>query len=84
MSEYRINSRSISRLSAHIVWITKYRYHVLQGDVQKRCRDLLIQICNSENVRILKGVVSKDHVHIHVEYPPVLEYKCFGKEVERS
>jgi len=31
---------------------------------------LIIQICDSEDVRILKGVVSKDHVHMHIEYPP--------------
>ena len=48
----------------------KYRYHVLEGDIQKRCRSLLIQICESEGIEILKGVVSKDHVHIHIEYPP--------------
>lgn len=35
--------------------------------MQKRCRELLIQVCDSEDVRILKGVVGKDHVHIHVE-----------------
>jgi len=57
-------------LTCHIVWATKYRYHVLQGDVQKRCRELLRQVCEAEEVIILKGVVSKDHVHMHVEYPP--------------
>jgi putative transposase len=31
---------------------------------------LIVQICDSEDVQILKGVVSKDHVHIHIEYPP--------------
>ena len=72
MEDYRRSSHTVSNMSAHIVWVTKYRYHVLKGDVQKRCRDLLIQICNSENVKILKGVVSKDHVHMHVEYPPSL------------
>ena len=82
MSEYRSNSHSISRLSSHIVWITKYRYHVLQGDVQKRCRDLLIQICNSENVKILKGVESKEHVHIHVEYPPSLIISVLVKKLK--
>ena len=30
----------------------------------------MIQICDVEEVEILKGVVSKDHVHIHIEYPP--------------
>ena len=82
MGEYRINSHSISRLSAHVVWITKYRYHVLQGDVQSRCRDLIIQICNVENVTILKGVVSKDHVHIHIEYPPSLSISNLVKKLK--
>lgn len=66
---YRHGSHTISRLTVHIVWITKYRYHVLSGDIQKRCRELLIQLCDSEDVKILKGVVSKDHVHMHIEYP---------------
>jgi putative transposase len=70
MSEQRTNGHSVTRLTAHIVWSTKYRYKVLQGDIQKRCRELLIQICESEDVEILKGVVSKDHVHMHVEYRP--------------
>src|SRR5665647_1239239 len=66
----RNGSHTVSRMTAHIVWVTKYRYHVLTGDVQKRCRDIVIQICDSEDVKILKGVVSKDHVHMHIEYPP--------------
>ncbi len=43
---------------------------MLKSEIQKRCRELLIQVCDSEDVRILKGVVSKDHVHMHIEYPP--------------
>ena len=67
--ENRIGSHTTSRISVHIIWCTKYRYKVLEGEVQSRCRDLLIQVCNSEDVKILKGVVSKDHVHMHIEYP---------------
>jgi len=66
----RKGSHTTTRLTCHIVWVTKYRYHVLTGDIQKRCRELIIQVCNVEEVDILKGVVSKDHVHIHIEYPP--------------
>ncbi|CAG5016020.1 hypothetical protein DYBT9275_05462 [Dyadobacter sp. CECT 9275] len=40
------------------------------GRLKIRCRSLLIQICEAEGVQILKGVVSKDHVHMHVEYRP--------------
>lgn len=70
MDYQRSNGHTVSRLTAHIVWATKYRYPVLQGEIKIRCRALLIQICEAEDVQILKGVVSKDHVHMHIEYRP--------------
>ena len=70
MSYQRSSGHTVSRLTVHIVRSTKYRYAVLQGDIKVRCRSLLIQICEAEDVSILKGVVSKDHVHMHVEYRP--------------
>jgi len=60
----------MTRLTVHIVWVTKYRYKVLKGDIQSRCRDLIRQDCDTLEIEILKGVVSKDHVHLHVEYSP--------------
>ena len=68
----RYATHSVHHLSAHLVWVTKYRYHVLTGDVQLRARELLRQICDANDVKILKGVVSRDHVHMHVSYPPIL------------
>jgi len=68
--EQRYGSHTTSRLTAHIVWITKYRYNVLIGDIQKRCRELILQVCDIEDIKILNGVVSKDHVHIHIGYSP--------------
>lgn len=70
MDSQRSNGHSVSQLTAHLVWATKYRYAVLEGDIKLRCRSLLIQICEAEDVHILKGVVSKDHIHMHVEYRP--------------
>lgn len=68
----RHGSHTVSRISVHIVWVTKYRYKILQGDIQVRCRELIKQICDAMDIRILKGVVGKDHIHIHIEYPPRL------------
>ncbi|MEM9153791.1 MAG: IS200/IS605 family transposase [Cyanobacteria bacterium P01_F01_bin.33] len=70
MTHHRRGSYRVSRLTAHLVWVTKYRYPVLKGEIQKRCRELIIQICDSEDVRIVKGVDGKDHVYMLVEYPP--------------
>ena len=72
MKENRKGAQSTARLTAHLVWATKYRYHVLQGDIKVRCRQLLMQICDAEDVRIFSGVVSKDHIHMPIEYPPRL------------
>ena len=70
--ENRKSSHSTTNIMVHIVWITKYRYPVLKGDIKKRCHKLVIQICDSMDIRIIGGVVSKDHVHLHIEYPPKL------------
>lgn len=72
MQDTRKGSHSVHQLHLHLVWGTKYRYSVLNGEVQIRCRDLIRQTCDSLDVKILKGVVSKDHVHLHVSYPPSL------------
>ena len=70
MERNRHSSHTVTRLTVHVVWVTNYRYQVLKGDVQKRCRTLLVQICDAEDIRILTGVVGKDHVHMLLEYPP--------------
>ena len=68
----RYTAHTVTQLTVHLVWVTKYRYPVLVGDVQLRTRELIRQICDASDVRILKGVVSHDHVHIHVSRPPSL------------
>ena len=82
MKDYRYQGHTVTRLTVHLVWITKYRYKVLQGDIQKRCRELLIQVCDAEDVRILGGVVSKDHVHMHIEYLPSLSISNLVKRLK--
>ena len=82
MNKNRKGSHGLFELQVHIVWCTKYRYHVLQGDVQLRCRDLIRQSCNAMDIRILKGVVSKDHIHLHLSYPPKLSISEMAKRIK--
>ena len=78
--QFRYNNYSVTRLTTHIVWVTKYRYKILKGDIQTRTREIIIQICDAEDVKILSGVVSKDHIHIHIEYLPKLSISDFIKQ----
>lgn len=68
----RYATHSVHKLTAHIVWVTKYRYHVLKAEVQLRTRDLIRQVCDAQDVKIIKGVVSSNHVHLLISYPPKL------------
>jgi putative transposase len=72
MQNYRKTSHSTYDLKYHLVWITKYRKKVLTGLVADRVRTLIREICNQNEVEILKGHVSKDHVHLFVSVPPYL------------
>ncbi len=72
MSEYRKGSHTVYDIQYHFVWVTKYRYHVLRGEVAERARELIRQSCMSRDIKIVRGRVSKDHIHILVSCPPTL------------
>jgi putative transposase len=72
MQYYRKTSHSTFDCTYHIIWITKYRYPVLIGDIAIRTRDLIRQVCIDNQVEIIRGNVANNHVHIYVSVPPYL------------
>jgi putative transposase len=70
MDDYRHGSHTVYSIHLHLVWITKYRKPVLLGEVGIRVRDLIREICGQQEVQIIKGHVSKDHVHLFLSVPP--------------
>ncbi|MBK7807919.1 MAG: IS200/IS605 family transposase [Saprospiraceae bacterium] len=97
MQNYRKTSHTTYDCKYHIVWITKYRKKVMSGVVSERVRELVRQICKENDVEIIKGHVSKDHVHLFVSIPPHLaisklvqslkgksSYKLLGENKELS
>ena len=70
--KYRYGSHTVYNVEYHFVWVTKYRYQVLKGDVALRLRELVRQTCEAFEIEIKSGVVSNDHVHIMVSAPPHL------------
>jgi len=68
--EYRHGSHTKFKIEYHFVWATKYRYKVLTNEIGLRLRELIRQTCERFEIQILRGVVSKDHIHILVSAPP--------------
>jgi putative transposase len=90
MKDYRHGAHTVFEIHLHLVWITKYRRPALTGDVALRVRELIRDIWGQHGVTIMKGHVSKDHVHLFVSIPPQVTisrllqwlkgktaYKCF-------
>lgn len=69
---YRKGSHTVFDLKYHIVWITKYRKPILTTKRALRVRELIREICLAHSVEIIKGHVSKDHIHLFVSVPPQL------------
>jgi len=67
--EYLKGSHTVNNIQYHFVWVTKYRYHVLAGEVKLRVREIIRQIYQQHDLLIEQGYVSKDHVHILVSAP---------------
>jgi len=45
---------------------------VMTKEVSKRARMLIREICLANEVQIVKGHISKDHIHLLLSYPPKL------------
>ena len=69
---YRYGSHTVYNVRYHFVFVTKYRYKVLRDEIGLRVRELIRQTCQAFEIEILKGVASKDHVHLFVSAPPSL------------
>ena len=72
MRETRRASHTVYTLHYHFVFITKYRKPVLRGEVGREVRDLIREICRSNDIEILQGHVRPDHVHLLLSAPPHL------------
>ena len=56
----------------HVVFVTKYRFKVLQGAMRERVREIIRQTCDEIGVHIVRGVLARDHVHMFLSIPPKL------------
>ena len=57
-------------LHYHLVFIPKYRKPVLRGDVAQRLRELIREVCRTNNIEILKGYIRAEHMHLLLSVPP--------------
>jgi hypothetical protein len=67
MKDYKRGSHTVWDCKYHLVWTTKYRYQVLEGNVGHRCRELLREMAISKEI----GIVQRDGFTINRSGPPL-------------
>ncbi|KUO78959.1 MAG: transposase, partial [Desulfosporosinus sp. BRH_c37] len=70
--DYNKSSHAVYDIKYHIIWVTKYRYKILGGEISKRLRELVRQGCEARNITIVQGNIGRDHVHMLLSCPPSL------------
>ena len=69
---YRRGAHTVTDFKYHFVWKTKYSYAVLRGDTALRMRDIIREICASNQMEVIKGNIRPNHIHILVSAPAYL------------
>ena len=70
MSRFLKLSQTIWHCQYHLVWVPKYRYRVLSGDVAREVQNCIRAFSEQKGCKIVEMNVQIDHVHLLVMVPP--------------
>ncbi len=69
-NDYRTGRHCVFNMHCHLVFVTKYRYGVLQGYMFPTLRSLFEKVCSDFEVELVEFNGESDHVHLLINYPP--------------
>lgn len=69
-TKYRKMSHATYDCRYHLVWVTKYRFRVIDEDVKISLKWSIKHTCDSKGIEIIKGAVGEEHVHMYLSIPP--------------
>ena len=70
MSKYKKLSHVIYKCDYHIVWVPKYRFRVLIGEIKSLVEDDIRKLCEWKRCEIHEMNVQINHIHLVVSIPP--------------
>jgi putative transposase len=70
MSKYKRLSHVVYKCDYHIVWVPKYRYRILTGEVGKSVDEDIRKLSSWLGCEVVELNVRPDHVHVLVSIPP--------------
>ncbi len=77
MSRFKKLSQSIWHCQYHIVWVPKYRYRVLSGNIGHEVANCIRTFCAQLKCEIIELNVQPDHVRLLAMIPPKISVSDF-------
>ena len=68
--DLRHGRHCVFAMHVHLVFVTKYRRNVLDGDALRRLHTMFAKICTDFEAELVEMDGEDDHVHLLVAYPP--------------
>ncbi len=82
MSRFRKLSQTIWHCQYHIVWVPKYRFKVLSGEVKEEVERCTRAFSEQQGGEIVELNIQVDHVHLLVMIPPKVSVSGFVGKVK--
>ena len=70
LGKYKRLSHAVYDCRYHVVFITKYRFKVIDKDIEIALKWAIKEVCDWKEIDILEGAVKEDHVHLYLQIPP--------------
>ena len=70
MSKYKKLSHVVYKCDYHIIWVPKYRFRILHGEIKKLIEEDIRMLCEWKKCEVQEMSVQNDHIHLVVSIPP--------------
>jgi REP-associated tyrosine transposase len=70
MGKYRKLSHVVYKCDYHIVWVPKYRFRILTGQIKTMIEQDIMMLSEWKGCKVDELNVQSDHVHLVISIPP--------------
>jgi len=69
-NEFRSGRHCVFKLHVHLVFVTKYRFNVLENHMFSTLKMIFEKVCFDFQTQLVEFNGEEDHVHLLVNFPP--------------
>ena len=77
MSKYKKQAHVVYKCDYHIVWVPKYRFRILTGEVGRLVDQDIRKLSEWLGCEVIELNVQSDHVHVMVSIPPKVSVSTY-------